>query len=209
MKKVFLLVAVFLVGNATQTFSQHRHDVVYNQGTYDRYHNSQEIRFVENGVLYMVATDGTFRFRELHRPFQYSRARRNHNTIYYSSPGHHNSVKYRRGYRSNIRTDRFGRIRSIGQTLITYKRNGSVKTIGCVSMQYFRGSLLRVGNLEIIYNRRGKIRNTIGHVNRFNRKYWHDSWYRNNNDWDGDDWNDDWDDDWDDYPNRKRNRTRN
>lgn len=209
MKKVFLLVAVFLVGITTQAFSQHNKNVAYYPGTYDRYCNSEEIRFVENDVLYMVAIDGTFRFRQLNRPYQYSRTRRNHRTVYYNSaPGHVTYSYGRRGYVSNIRTDRFGRIRSIGNTYITYQRNGKVKTIGCVTMQYHRGLLYSVGNLYVIYGRHGKIRKTKGHVNRYNKQYWHDSWYKNNNDWDDDDIYDGWDDDYNDYDDDRGDRNR-
>ena len=66
MKKSILTVVLFLMGMTTQTFSQQNKNVAYNPGTYDRYYNSHEIRFVENGVLYLVATNGTFHFRELH-----------------------------------------------------------------------------------------------------------------------------------------------
>ncbi len=193
MKKSILTVVLFLMGMTTQTFSQQNKNVAYNPGTYDRYYNSHEIRFVENGVLYLVATNGTFHFRELHDPYGYRNGRRNYKTVYYNSvPGQVTYANSRRGYNNLIRTDRFGRIRSIGPTQITYKRNGKVRSIGCVTMTYHRGLLTSVGNLEIHYNRRGKIRKTTGHVNKYNRKYWHDSWYRNNNDWDDDDWDDDW-----------------
>ena len=46
----------------------------------------------------------------------------------------------------------------------------------------------------------------LRHVNRYNKRFWHDDWYRNNNDWDGDDFYDEWDDDW--SHDRRRNRKR-
>ncbi|KAA3624036.1 MAG: hypothetical protein DWP94_04555 [Flavobacterium sp.] len=207
MKKSILLVVLFLMGMTTQTFSQQNKNVANYPGTYDRYYNSHEIRFVENGVLYSVATDGTFHFRELHDPYAYRNGRRNYKTMYYNSvPGQVTYVNSRRGNRNLIRTDRLGRIRSIGSTQITYKRNGKVRSIGSVTMTYNRGLLTSVGNLIVHYNRRGKIRKTTGYVNRYNRKFWHDSWYRHNNDWDGDDWDDGWDDDWGHDRNRKRKK---
>lgn len=204
MKKSILLVALALMGMTTQTTLANHQDVSINPGNYDRYYNTQVIRFVENGVMYSVRTDGSFKFRVLRDPYQFRRGRSNHNVNYYpTAPGHNNYN--RRGFRPFIKTDRFGRIRSVGETLITYKRNGKVRSIGRVNLFYQRGRLVQIGNMQIIYNRRGKIRRVIGYVNRYNRKFWHGDWYRYNNDWEGDDYREDWDDD--DFRNdRKRER---
>lgn len=178
MKNAILFVAVFLMGIATQTFAQRNNKVDYKPGTEHRYYNTQEIRFVENGVLYSVATDGTFNYSVLNRPYQYSNSRRNYNTVYYNTaPGHVTYINRRHYTSPQVKIDRYGRIRSIGETLITYQRNGKVRSIGCVALQYHRGLLTRVGNLQIVYNRRGKIKSTIGHVNRYNQQYWHEDWY--------------------------------
>ena len=207
MKKSILLVALFLFGMTTQTFSQRIRNVDHIPGNYDRYYNSHEIRFVENGVLYSVATDGSFRFRPLYGPYHSQRGRWNYNTNYYNStPGGVTYVNTRPIEQFRVRYGRHGRIKAIGPVLIRYRRDGRVKSIGCVAMSYHRGLLHSVGNLQIIYNRRGKIRTTIGHVNRYNKRFWHDDWYRNNNDWDGDDFYDEWDDDW--SHDRRRNRKR-
>ncbi len=178
MKKVILLVVVFLIGSSTQAFSQRNHNVVTKQGKKHRYYNSQEIRFVENGVLYSVSTDGTFDFEISNDSYFYNWDRRNHNVVYY--PGTPGAVQYKRGrrmYRPNISLDRFGRVRSVGSTYITYKRNGKVRSIGSVTLKYQRGRLKQVGNMHIVYNRFGEIRDTHGYVNRYNKKYWHDDWY--------------------------------
>ena len=211
-KSIFLVVLTLGLGMTTQHTLANHQDVTYNPGNFDRYYNAQVIRFVENGVMYSVRMDGTFRFREMHRPYQYTYGRRNHQVSNYpAAPGGIDPRVNRRGYRHLIKTDRFGRIRSIGNTFITYKRNGKVRSIGGVNMFYQRGRLIQVGNMQILYNRRGKIRRVIGHVNRYNRKVWHRDWYRYNNDWDGDDFGDDFDDDWfdndDDFPfDRQRNK---
>lgn len=197
MKKAVLFVAVFLTGITTQTFAQ-QNNVIYKPGTNNRYYDSQEISFVENGVLYLVNTIGTFHFREISKPYPDLRSRRNYNTIYYpSAPGHVNYIHNRRDNRSMIRTDQSGRIRAIGETTINYQRNGKVKRIGGITMQYHRGRLIRIGNMQIEYNRRGLIRNTIGYINRFNQRDWHEDWYTYNNDFD---------DDWFDYRDRKRKK---
>jgi hypothetical protein len=205
MKKSILLAGLFLIGISASAFSQHNKNVAYNPGNYDRYYNSHEIRFVENGVLYSVATDGTFRFRQLYSPYHSTRGRRNFNTVYYNStPGAVTYTNTRPVEHYRVRYGRYGRIKSIGSTLIRYRRDGRVKVIGCVAITYHRGLLNMVGNMQVLYNRRGKIRKTIGHVNRYNRKYWHDDWYRYNNDWDNDDWDDD---DWENDRKRKRINT--
>ncbi|MBT8275077.1 MAG: hypothetical protein KJO39_02950 [Bacteroidia bacterium] len=204
MKKSILLVVLFLMGMTTQTFSQRNRNVNHNPGNYDRYYNTHEIRFVENGVLYSVAVDGSFNFRQMYRPYNSNRGRRNFNTVYYNSaPGAVTYINTRPVEHYRVRYGRYGRIKSIGPTLIRYRRDGRVKSIGCVAMTYYRGSLSTVGNLQILYNRRGKIRNTIGHVNRYNKKFWHDDWYRYNRDRDDDDWDDD---DWEDDRERRRKK---
>jgi len=203
MRKVIVLVAVFLVGITTQTFSTNQLSVDQNPGKKHRYDKSQYIDFVENGVRYMVYTDGTFDFTIINPAHLYNRGRQNQNVIYYSSaPGSVYNYNKRRRFRSAIRTDRYGTIISIGSTLITYKRNGKVKSIGIVPLRYHRGTLVQVGNMEIFYNRNGRIRNTIGNINRFNRKTWHDDWYINN-DCDIDDY---WKNDFGDR-RRKRNKS--
>ena len=201
MKKVLLLVVVFLIGSTTQSIAQNHQNVQVKPGKKHRYYNSQEIAFVENGVLYSVRTDGTFSFNRIHRPYSYKERRNNHNVIYYpGTPGNSNYYKGRRGrgYNAKIKTNRYGQIIGIGRTCIFYKRNGKVKAIGSVPMQYFRGRLVSVGNLEIIYNRFGKIRSTTGHVNRNNRNNWHDDWYN--------EYNDDYEGDWNRRSRKKKNK---
>ena len=66
MKKVFLLVAVFLIGITTQAETKtNAENVTINPGKKHRYTNAQEITFVENAVLYAVKTDGSFSFEFL------------------------------------------------------------------------------------------------------------------------------------------------
>jgi hypothetical protein len=178
MKKVFILVVAVLIGSTTQTFSQHNQDVIVKPGKKHRYYNSQEIRFVENGVLYKVATNGLFNFSPLRRRGNHHYGRRNHNVKHY--PGSSGGVQYSYGrpnYRPRITTDRFGNIRSVGSTYITYKRNGKVKSIGDVAMQYYRGKLTQVGGVKLIYNHHGKIKDTLGSINHCVNTNWHDDWY--------------------------------
>jgi len=180
MKKVFLLVVAVLIGSTAQTFSQHNQDVIVKPGKKHRYYNSQEIRFVENGVLYEVATNGLFDFSPIRRRGNHHYGRRNHNVKHY--PGTPGGVQYAYGrpnYRPRITTDRFGNIRSVGSTYITYKRNGKVRSIGDVAMQYYRGKLIQIGGMKLIYNHHGKIKDTFGSINHCGNINWHDDWHNN------------------------------
>lgn len=207
MRKVILLVAVFLSGMATEAIANQKEQITYRPGKKHRYYNSHSVSFVENGVLYTVFTDGSFDFQVLNQPYRYRRGRHNNANFVHNAPGRLYYKNNRRGFRNFVRTDAFGNIVRVGNTLINYKRNGRVKFIGRVQLRYQRGSLVRVGDMDLIYNRRGKIIDTYGHVNRYNRRFWHDPWNRlhdRNNDW-FDNRNDDWDDD----DRRRGNRNRN
>ncbi|MDC8003946.1 hypothetical protein POV27_07770 [Aureisphaera galaxeae] len=206
MKKVLLLVALFLGGMTTQLTAQHHGNhgghTTIKKGKKHRYYNSQSVRFVEDGVLFTVYTDGTFDFEEAAicgTPYQYQRQRQrqNRNVVYH---GNSNNRRGRRGHinynRLRVKTDLYGNIIAVNNICIGYKRNGKVKQIGSVPIYHQRGFMVQVGGMTIEYNRFGEIRRTYGTINRFNRNVWHDDWYTYNdydNDWD-DDWND-WDDD--------------
>ncbi|MFC7357013.1 hypothetical protein ACFQO1_04895 [Jejudonia soesokkakensis] len=181
MKKIILLVAVFLIGNATQTFAQRHQNVIINQGTNDRYYNSNEtIRFVEDGVLYTVTTNGHFDFEVIHpsKPKYKKKKNRRYQAVNYHASDF-GAVRYNQGGKHfpKIKKDRYGTIIRIGKTEIDYKRNGKVRTIGCVPFYYNRGRLVQAGNMKITYTRFGTIRATYGHINKFNREFWHDDWY--------------------------------
>ncbi len=195
MRKVLLLVALFLGGMTTQLVAQqHGGHTKINKGKKHRYYNSQSVRFVENGVLFEVFTDGTFEFEAANcttTPYRYGR--RNRNVVYNRNV---NNRRGRRGgfYNQNLRikTDHYGNVIGINNICIGYKRNGKVKQIGSIPIYHQRGFMVQVGGMTIEYNHFGNIRNTHGRINRHNRQVWHDDWYSyNDND---DDWNNDWDD---------------
>jgi len=193
MKKVFLLVAVFLVGITTQAETNtNAESVTYNPGHQYRYTNAQEITFVENGVLYAVTTDGAFSFQFLH-PSQNNYRRGNNRQVYYNNGRRGTRIVNHNGRRARIARDCYGNIIAIGHTQITYKRNGKVRTIGRVPLRYHRGLLISVGNMEITYNRRGLIRDTFGFINRQNRNLWQNDGFAFNSRRDiprGNDWSD-------------------
>ena len=184
MKKGILLVAVFLFGMTTQTFSQRRQNTDRDQGKQYRYYNAQEIRFVENGVLYAVRTDGTFQFRDLQQTYVNTYNRRTHNTVYYpSAPGQVVYTSNRRSYDPRLIVNQYGQVVRVGESLITYNRFGQVRSIGRIPLKYHKGLLKEVGDLKIKYNHYGEIKDLRGSVNRYNEKYWHEDWYKNNNDY--------------------------
>ncbi|MCW9038034.1 hypothetical protein [Altibacter sp.] len=204
MRKAVFLVAVFLVGSTTQIFAQKNHRYEVQKGKKHRYYNAQEIRFVENGVLFTIATDGTFYYDFTGEAPVSNRPRRGYQVVYYNgAPG---AVHYRTGryhYKNAITTDRFGRVRSIRDTYITYQRNGKVKSIGSIYLRYHRGRLVQVGEMTLVYDRFGRIRDIIGYVNRYNKKLWHEGWYNyNNHGYECDDEYEDWND-------RERKRKKN
>ncbi len=196
MKKVLLLVALFLGGMTTQLTAQpHGGHTTTKKGKKHRYYNSQSVRFVEDGVLFTVYTDGTFEFEEspiCGTPYNY-RNRRNRNVAYYGNSNHRRGRRGPIYDRLRVKTDYYGNIVAINNICIAYKRNGKVKQIGSVPIYHQRGFMVQVGGMTIEYNRFGKIRRTYGHINRGNRNVWHNDWYAYN------DYDNDWDDDWDDW----------
>lgn len=161
MKKIVLLVAVFLVGTATQMMANQKPFGIENPRTHNHYYNSNTIRFIEANILFEVTTEGTFTFQELGQTHTYNSGRRGHRNRPHCA----------------IATDRFGRILAIGYTEITYNRFGKVRTIGKVPLYYERGSLVQVGKMKIKYHRHGGIKDTKGYINKENKKFWHDDWY--------------------------------
>jgi len=160
MKNALLLVAVFLGGITTQLMGQ---DVVLakddykRHGRYDRPHK-RSVQFVEKGILYTLYTDGQFSFAQA---YQY-RPRGGHGS-------HHRDIR--------VKTNRRGEIVKINGTRIHYKRNGRVRQIGRIPIDYHRGRVMMVGGLSLEYNRRGLIKRTYGYVNRYNRPYYTNDWY--------------------------------
>lgn len=194
MRNALLLVALFLGGMTTQTIAQRHGNVHSKKGKKHRYYNSESVRFVENDVLFTVFTDGTFSFTDQFNGQPYRYNKRNHRTNYYGKKGRRG---HRRGYGNRplrVKTDFYGNIIGVNGICISYKRNGKVKQIGSVPIYHQRGFMVQVGGMTIQYDRFGGIRNTFGHINRYNA-VWHDDWYVYNdygNDWENDDNNEQW-----------------
>jgi hypothetical protein len=169
MKKVHLFAIAFLVGITAQASINTAHSSATPQGNNDRYLNSQSVSFVEDGVMYEVFLNGSFQFD---LPFNQNNYRgRKVKTRNGNAYGLSRQRVNRRIFNMPIFKDRHGVIHTIGQTQLTYNRYGRVNRIGSVKLNYSRGKLQSVGGMHIIYNRRGTVAHTIGHINAQNRTY--------------------------------------
>ncbi len=159
MKK--LLLAVLFLGGMTAQANTVT-DLDHNTRTGIRYNQPQAITFVERGVEFVVFANGQFDFALVGPRFQNrNQGRRN---VGYNAPGHAYGVSYRNDYNSFIRYDYYGDISKVGRNHISYNRFGEVNQIGSVRLRYNNGLLTRVGGMELIYNRRGRLVDLIGYV---------------------------------------------
>jgi hypothetical protein len=179
MKKITLLVAsIFLIGggvvNATEItkLSQERRLTV-------DFRNAEPIVFMERGVEFYVFPDGQFDFNT--HPSagdRYKQRRLGTANRTYDGPGNSRN----RNYGVRVEHDNFGRVRQIGNVFISYDAKDRIKRIGSVYMSYNRFALTQVGGLQIIYNRRGQIVETVGTV-KGGRAYQYNQNNNGNNDY--------------------------
>lgn len=159
MKNFTFLVASFLlfggVANASEII---KFSDVANFRTFS---NAEPIAFTERGIEFYIFPDGQFDFNT--QPSQgemyYRTARRGNVNATYGAPANTmlSGVK--------IEHDSQGRVRRIGNVFVNYDAQDRIKRIGSVYMTYNNFNLTRVGNLQIMYNRRGQIIDMIGNVN--------------------------------------------
>jgi len=159
MKKITLLVAsIFLFGGivANATERDHRRSAV-------DFRNADPIVFTERGVEFFIFPDGQFDFNT--RPstgdMYYKQGKRT--SAVNKTYGKHANVQ-NRNYGVKVEHDNRGRVRRVGNVMINYDANDRVKRVGSVYMTYNRYALDRVGDLQIIYNRRGQIVDLVGDV---------------------------------------------
>ena len=164
MKTITLLVASVLMSttminatevNITSTENRMRHNF------------DEPISFVERGVEFFVFLNGDFDFN--------TRPEDSQGDFFYRTAGKRGNVSTARrtfNYGTRIEHDSFGRVRRVGNTFINYDS---------VYLKYNRIGLAQVGNLKLIYNRRGDLVNTIGSV-----KGWRNNGYAYNDNWDVD-----------------------
>jgi hypothetical protein len=163
-KKITLLVVagILLVGSmAYASENQVFSDNTNRRGFYIDYRDAEPIIFKERGIEFMLFPNGEFDFNT--RPI---RSRTNGTTgaprgVYYGTS--------ERGIR--IEHDNFGRVRRVGNVYINYDVFGRVKRIGTIYMSYNSFAVTKVGNMRIIYDRRGRIVDVFGFINYANNGY--------------------------------------
>ena len=182
MKKItFLVASIFLIGggvaNATEknSFSHERRSPVY-------FRNAEPIVFTERGVEFFVFPDGQFDFNTRPstggRDMYYKAARTSAVNRTYGAPSNFRNENY--GVK--VEHDYAGRVRRIGNVFINYDANDRIKRVGSVYMTYNSFALTQVGGLQIIYNRRGQIVDTVGTV-KVGRAYRYSQNDNDNNDY--------------------------
>lgn len=174
MKKITLLVAgILLVGSAANA------SAIINKTDEERrmgYSFDEPISFTERDIEFFVFPNGEFDFN--------TRPEDSQGEYYYKTAGKRGTVTTARrpvNYGVRIEHDGFGRVRRIGNTFINYDSRDRVSRIGTVYMKYNRTGLIQIGGMQIVYNRRGDIVDTIGNVKgRSNYGYTY-NYYHNDN----------------------------
>jgi len=133
------------------------------------YRHAEPIVFVERGIEFYVFPNGEFDFNTV-RTATPNRPRGNSFNTTFGAPNVH-SYNSHRNNGVRIEHDHFGRVRKIGNVFINYDAFGRIKRAGSVYMRYNSFALTQVGNLRIVYNRRGQIISVYGAVNGFNHGY--------------------------------------
>ena len=156
MKNSTLLVAsIILFGNAAiASVSIRNTDEVYN-----RFNQEEPIAFFEKGIEFFVFPNGEFDFNT--RP-QDSQGDYYYKTVTTSRTA--TSERRTQNYGVRIEHDSFGRIRRVGNTFINYDNRDRVSRIGSVFMRYNRWAIIQIGGMQLVYNRRGELIDTIGTV---------------------------------------------
>ena len=185
MRKITLLVAsIFLLGGGAANAAEKIAFSVEKKSSVD-YKRAKPIVFIERGVEFFLFPDGQLDFNA--RPttgrdmYYNSNSRRDANRTYVAANPYKN-----KNYGVNVDYDKRGRIKRVGDVAISYDSYDRVKRVGSVYMTYNRYSLEQVGGLQIIYNHRGQIVNTIGSVNSgrghsYNQNSSHNDYYRDDN----------------------------
>lgn len=165
MKKItFLVVAsILLVGNmALASENPVFSDNTNRRGYYIDYRDAEPIIFKERGIEFMLFPNGEFDFNT--RPAVRPRVNGTSGAprgMYYGTS--------ERGIR--VEHDNFGRVRRVGNVYINYDAFGRVKRIGTIYMSYNSFAVTKVGNMRIVYDRRGRIVDVYGFINHANGGY--------------------------------------
>lgn len=164
MKKITLLAASILLVTNVANASEMKvmTDAIF---TTTSFRADEPISFTERGIEFFVFSNGDFDFN--------TRPDDSQGDYQYRSAGQRTSEVNRNNRPVNygvlIEHDSFGRVRRVGNTFINYDYNDRVSRIGTVYIKYNRTLLDQVGNMKLIYDRRGNIVDTVGSVK--GRKY--------------------------------------
>ncbi|HEU4496966.1 MAG TPA: hypothetical protein VFR70_07935 [Flavobacterium sp.] len=153
----FLLAGFFLFGTAADASEKSAFAEAENYPA--GFSDAEPITFIERGIEFYIFPDGQFDFNTepSYGEAYYRNGRRGAN-VTYGAPATANFSGVR------VEHDSQGRIRRIGNVFVNYDAQNRIKRIGSVYMAYNSFALARVGNLQIIYNRRGEIVDVIGSV---------------------------------------------
>lgn len=156
----FILVGSMAYASENPVFS----DNTNRRGYYIDYRDAEPIIFKERGIEFMLFPNGEFDFNT--RPLGPRYAVNSTNGAP-GTRGYYGTSE--RGIR--VEHDNFGRVRRVGNVYINYDAFGRVKRIGTIYMSYNSFAVTRVGNMRIIYDRRGRIVDVYGFINYANSGY--------------------------------------
>jgi hypothetical protein len=163
MKTITYLVAfTFTVGSLGMT-AQNRVMETERGITVNHTIQAEPIVFMERGIEFFVFLNGDFDFN--------TRPNDCHGGIFYRRGGTRGTTAVNVNYGVRIEHDSFGRVRRVGNVYINYDVYGRVKRIGTIYMSYNSFAVTRVGNMRIIYDRRGRIVDVFGFINYANNGY--------------------------------------
>ncbi len=186
MKKQLLFSAMMLIG-ITLTAATTLNFVPQNidETNTSSYRYAEPIRFIEQGVEFLVFPNGSFDYNILKYPSNdhgrfYSKEHKNSRRISMNGnqgrPAKVNGSYFGKKKVNGliIESDYNGFIKRIGNMNIDYDKSGRIKRLGYIKMNYDDGKLSKVGGLKVNYNRWDQIVNIRGSVNDANRNY-HDA----------------------------------
>lgn len=167
MKKITLLVVASFILVGSMAYASENpvfSDNTNRRGYYIDYRDAEPIIFRERGIEFMLFPNGEFDFNTRPSGTRYAVNGTNGapRTRGYYGPSE-------RGVR--VEHDNFGRVRRVGNVYINYDAFGRVKRIGTIYMTYNSFAVTRVGNMRIIYDRRGRIVDVYGFINHANGGY--------------------------------------
>lgn len=167
MKKITLLVVASFILVGSMAYASENpvfSDNTDRRGYYIDYRDAEPIIFRERGIEFMLFPNGEFDFNT--RPsgprYMINGTNGAPGTRSYYGPSE-------RGTR--VEHDNFGRVRRVGNVYINYDAFGRVKRIGTVYMSYNSFAVTKVGNMRIVYDRRGRIVSVYGFINYTNSGY--------------------------------------